>query len=79
MNQVFFSQIEAAKELCGGSTYKLAKLREAKILDAPIDVPGFTHRQYTFEQIRQAKNRAASLAHAPTQTIKPIQLDGKLI
>jgi hypothetical protein len=73
MNQVFYSQIEAAKELTGGSTYKLAKLIEAKILDGPIDVPGYLHKQFTSEQIRQAKNRATRLAYAPT-TGKPIVL-----
>jgi hypothetical protein len=74
MSQIFFSQIEAAKELTGGSTYKLAKLREAGILDSPIDVPGFLHRQYTYEQIRMAKNRAARLAYAPTTDIKQVVL-----
>jgi hypothetical protein len=73
-NQLFYSQIDAARELCAGSTYRLKQLRDAGILDAPVTVEGIKHPVYSYEQIRSAKNRAARIAYAPAADIKPVKL-----
>jgi hypothetical protein len=76
--RVFYSQAEACRYL-GVSEYHLAKLREQKLLASPIDI-GLPRKVYTHEMLRLCRSAIERKAYSvTTQTIKPINLEGKLI